>query len=266
MARKPLNQIHYNIMSYCYNPKISGYETVGARGIKVCEEWHDRENFRNWALNNGYKEGLYLERIDKSKDFDPSNCKFGITMARKGTNERKRQKIKMHKELKEMAGIDGNIKDRLYRIYYQMLRRCYNPNSDNYKYYGGRGIGVCEEWKQKHGVFYFMKWAKENGYKDGLTIERKDVDGDYCPENCEWITSLEQQSNKRVNTFIEYGGKKQTAAQWARELGIGKDTITYRVRVGWTAEECLFGKEKNVSNCRPRMEIPDYLRNDDNEK
>lgn len=164
---------------------------------------------------------------------------------------------------KQNRNCHGESRTILYKKWSSIKSRCYNPNAKGYENYGGRGIKMCGEWLK---FWNFREWSYTNGYKDGLTIERKDVDGDYCPENCEWITSLEQQSNKRVNTFIEYGGKKQTAAQWARELGIGKDTITYRVRVGWTAEECLFGKEKNVSNCRPRMEIPDYLRNDDNEK
>lgn len=244
MARKPLNQIHYNIMSYCYNPKVSAYKTIGAKGIKVCDEWHDRENFRNWALNNGYKDGLYLERIDKSKDFEPSNCKFGITMARKGTNERKRQKIKMYKELKEMAGIDGNIKDRLYRIYYQMLRRCYNPNSDNYKYYGGRGIGVCEEWRQEHGVFYFMKWAKENGYKEGLTLDKINNNKDYSPENCRWSTVREQGNNKRSNRYIEYDGETHTLAEWARILKMGYGTLQSRLDRGWSVDKAFNTKVK----------------------
>lgn len=129
----------------------------------------------------------------------------------------------------------------LYKKWQSMKNRCENPNSPNYKNYGGRGISVCEEWKT---FWKFREWSYQNGYRDGLTIERNDVNGNYCPENCCWIESFDQNSNKRNSSFIEYGGKKQTAAQWARELGIGKDTITYRIRAGWSPEECLFGKEK----------------------
>lgn len=145
----------------------------------------------------------------------------------------------------------------LYTKWTSIKTRCLNPNSQNYGSYGGRGIKICEEWLD---FWTFREWAYENGYQDGLSIERIDVNGNYCPENCCWIEISEQANNRRTNTFIEYGGKKQTASQWARELGIGKDTITYRVRAGWTPEECLFGKEKNVSNCKPRMEIPSYLK------
>lgn len=158
---------------------------------------------------------------------------------------------------KQTRNCRGESTSVLYKKWVSIKTRCYNKNSSGYKDYGGRGIKMCDEWLD---FWTFREWAYANGYKDGLTIERKDNDGDYCPENCCWIESFEQASNKRNNTFIEYGGKKQTAAQWARELGVGKDTITYRVRAGWTPEECLFGKEKNVSNCRPRMEIPNYLR------
>lgn len=161
---------------------------------------------------------------------------------------------------KKSRNCHGESTSILYKKWTSIKTRCYNPKSHNYKDYGGRGITMCDEWLD---FWSFREWSYTNGYKDGLSIERKDVNGNYCPENCEWITLDEQQSNKRTNTFIEYGGKKQTAAQWARELGIGKDTITYRVRAGWTPEECLFGKEKNVSNCRPRMEIPEYLRQEE---
>lgn len=158
---------------------------------------------------------------------------------------------------KQTRNCHGESTSILYKKWTSIKTRCLNPKSRNYKDYGGRGIRICEEWLD---FWTFREWSYDNGYEDGLTIERKDVNGDYCPENCCWIKAFEQASNKRSNTFIEYGGKIQTAAQWARELGIGKDTITYRVRAGWSPEECLFGKEKKVSNCRPRMEIPDYLK------
>lgn len=164
---------------------------------------------------------------------------------------------------KKSRNCHGESTSRLYKEWSRMRTRCYNKNVKEYPRYGGRGITVCPEWDK---YWPFREWAHENGYAENLTLDRKDVNGNYEPSNCRWIPMSEQASNKRTNTFIEYGGKKQTAAKWARELGIGKDTITYRVRAGWTAEECLFGKEKNVSNCRPRMEIPDYLRNDEHEK
>lgn len=146
----------------------------------------------------------------------------------------------------------------LYKKWASIKTRCNNPNSSNYKDYGGRGIKICEEWKD---FWPFREWAYENGYNDKLSIERKDVNGDYSPENCEWIELNEQANNKRNSVFIEYNGIKQTASQWGKELGVDRNTITYRVRAGWNPEECLFGKEKNVTHSKPRMDIPDYLKN-----
>lgn len=99
---------------------------------------------------------------------------------------------------------------KLYNIWLRMKDRCRNPNSSNYKYYGGRGISVCEEWR--HDFAAFRDWALANGYQEGLSIDRIDVNGNYCPENCRWITMAEQQRNKRpVNEWHfkkhEKGGK-----------------------------------------------------------
>lgn len=151
----------------------------------------------------------------------------------------------------------GESTSTLYKKWSSMKTRCENSANAGYKYYGGKGIKICDEWQE---FWNFREWAYANGYKDGLTIERIDINGDYCPQNCKWISAYEQASNKRNNSFIEYGGKKQTASQWARELGIGKDTITYRIRAGWSPEECLFGKNKRTGNSNPKMEIPEYLK------
>jgi hypothetical protein len=83
----------------------------------------------------------------------------------------------------------------LYSIYHGMLQRCYNPNSQRYKYYGSSGISVCADWKNDFTSFY--KWAMSNGYQEGLSIDRLDSAEDYCPENCEWVTVSE--NSRRMN-------------------------------------------------------------------
>lgn len=101
----------------------------------------------------------------------------------------------------------GMCHSRLHRIWGAMQYRCGNPNCSEYKNYGGRGISVCKEWKEDFLNFY--NWAMSNGYADDLTIDRIDVNGNYCPENCRWATLKEQQSNRRNSKRNNMEGVKQ---------------------------------------------------------
>lgn len=138
-------------------------------------------------------------------------------------------------------------KDRLSVIYWGMKNRCYKPNHPSYKRYGGRGITICEEWLEPYiGFKRFKKWALENGYEDELTIDRIDVNKDYSPENCRWITNKEQQNNRRDSHIVTYMGKTQTLAQWCEELGLDYDKTQARInKLHWTIEKAL-GEKSNV--------------------
>ena len=127
---------------------------------------------------------------------------------------------------------------RLGKIYRSMKKRCYDPKSNRYKRYGARGIRICDEWLSD--INAFREWAVANGYNDNLSIDRIDNDGDYCPENCRWVTISEQSNNTSRTVMIEFNGKRQTLAQWSRELNIPTSTLHNRIRVhGWSVERAL---------------------------
>lgn len=116
----------------------------------------------------------------------------------------------------------------LHRIWRAIKYRCYGKNGKFYKYYGGRGISVCDSWRTSY--LEFRSWALASGYKEGLTIDRIDGDGDYCPENCRWATRLEQANNIRTNIHIEWNGQVHTITEWASILGISRSAFYWRIK------------------------------------
>ena len=116
---------------------------------------------------------------------------------------------------------------RLYHIYTTMKQRCLNPNSSSYRNYGGRGILICDEWATSFDNF--QAWAIQNGYSDSLTIDRIDINGNYSPTNCRWISNFEQQSNKRSNLFIVYNGTKTTLTNACRLANISVRAVRSRL-------------------------------------
>lgn len=134
----------------------------------------------------------------------------------------------------------GKSHTRLYRIWGGMKTRCYNPNSDHFKDYMGRGITICDEWRNSFEAFH--DWAVANGYRDDLTIDRKDPNGNYEPSNCQWITTKEQNRNKTSTAVIEYRGEKRRLKEWAAITGVGYQALFWRYKQGWTPEEIINGK------------------------
>ena len=118
-----------------------------------------------------------------------------------------------------------------------MKQRCLNSNQKVYKYYGGRGITICQEWIDDFMSFY--DWALENGYQDNLTIDRIDVNGGYEPNNCRWLTMEAQLGNTRRNHFVEINGESHTIAEWARIYGISPQTINSRLRKGVSEQDAI---------------------------
>lgn len=126
----------------------------------------------------------------------------------------------------------------LYQKWASIKRRCYTPSVKSYKDYGGRGIKMCEEWKNSFESF--MQWALQSGYSDGLTIERKDNNGNYCPENCMWIPFNEQQKNRRMCQFISYKGETKTLTDWCKTFNIPYKRVHNRIHnLGWSFERAI---------------------------
>lgn len=130
---------------------------------------------------------------------------------------------------------------RLWSVYHSMKKRCYNENCKRYKDYGGRGIKVCDEWLI--GFDNFAEWALSNGYTENLTLDRKDNDKGYSPDNCQWVTNKENCNNTRRNLNIEYMGETKTLAEWCRELNLNYYTVQKRLKKGWSVERAF--KEKS---------------------
>ena len=106
----------------------------------------------------------------------------------------------------------------LYNSWHAMKARCYNPKKDNYEQYGGRGIAVCDEWRRSFVAF--ARWGLANGWRDGMTIDRIDPDGNYEPGNCRWAMKKVQQRNRRNTRWLTIDGQRKTQAEWGEILGV----------------------------------------------
>lgn len=130
----------------------------------------------------------------------------------------------------------GMCNSRLYGIWSLMKERCFNPKRKEYKNYGGRGITVCQEWLDSKS---FIEWALNNGYSNELTLDRINNNGDYCPDNCRWISKAEQMNNRRNNHIIVFNNQAKTLTQWAKEYGFTYAQLYKRLKLGWSFEKSI---------------------------
>lgn len=151
--------------------------------------------------------------------------------------------------MKKMNTKHNGFGTRLYEIWRQMHRRCYGKNTKAYKHYGGRGITICKEW---HEYEMFRDWAMQNGYSESLTIDRIDVNDNYCPENCRWATAKEQANNKRNNRRVRFEDEIHTVSEWADIFGVKQTHLWGALsRNGWDIEELKergwFNEQRKIS-------------------
>jgi len=123
----------------------------------------------------------------------------------------------------ELMRTHGQSKTRLYGIYKGMKQRCNNKNTPAYKYYGGKGVSICPDWL--NDFLKFKEWSINNGYLAKKSIDRRNPNGNYCPENCRWVDLEKQQNNKLNSFFLSIDGDKRTIAEWAKYNKINKQTL-----------------------------------------
>ena len=243
--------LHYEMMRRCYNEKSVAFKDYGAKGIKVYPEWHDREVFGKWCKDNGWNKNLRLNRIDGTKDYCPENCYFGNVSTRREDSCQQMQKKRNaeNKRKKEEARITGRInEDELYICYRGMRNRCEVKSHPSYKNYGGRGIKVCEQWSGKDGFFNFKKWANSNRWVKGLTLDRIDNNKGYSPENCRWVTALQQEYNKRNNIYFDYCGINMPLGMIAKLEDVKYNLLYSRIKIkGMSVSEAIADIKKSGS-------------------
>jgi hypothetical protein len=126
---------------------------------------------------------------------------------------------------------------RIRHVYYGMISRCTKSSNAKYPSYGGRGIRVCDRWLGRDG---FVNFTADMGERtEGVSLDRRNNDGDYCPENCHWASRSQQARNKRTSRYLTHNGQRMTIADWAEVSGINYRLLQYRISKGWDIDRAL---------------------------
>lgn len=205
-----------------YDPNISIGQKFGK--LTVIDIVKDKRNTYVCKCECGKIDVLVASRLKQRK-----SC---------GCYEKENLKI-----ISKSALTHGKTNTRMYGIWCGMKDRCFNPNVCQWEYYGGRGITVCDEWKHDFQAFY--DWSMAHGYEEHLSIDRIDVNGNYEPSNCRWITLDEQKRNRRDTVYIMEDGVKVPISVICEKYGIYKTFVWRKVKAGWELPEILMRWEEN---------------------
>lgn len=193
----------------------------------------NRLKFLKYLRPHRSGKSIWLVRCDCGKEFEVQGCDVlsgntkscGCYISEITANRNKTHNL-------------SNTNKRLYGIWKKLKTRCFNENDKLYHFYGERGITACDEWKNDFKAFY--DWAMANGYKDDLTIDRIDVNGNYEPSNCRWANKITQANNTRTNVFVEYKGEKLTIAELSRKYNLSYKTTYNRIRnLHWSVDKAV---------------------------
>ena len=186
---------------------------------------------------------IWGKRIEKSNDghaLYKGECIYCGTVCN-------RLHIRMIKNTKECHHLYNSWKNsRIAHIFSGMISRCYNSESKDYKWYGGKGIRVCDEWLNNPSLF--EKWALTNGYEDNLTIDRIDENGNYSPGNCEWVSNSDNSAYKSTTNYIAVNNQCYSGKAWAKILNIGPNCINRILK--------KYGEDLTVKFIKLRIENP----------
>ena len=138
-------------------------------------------------------------------------------------------------KLSKRVTTHGMTNTPLHKVWLSLKQRCINPNNKRFKYYGEKGVTVCKEWQDNFLEFY--NWSMKNGYKKGMTIDRIDNDGNYCPSNCRYITNKQQQFNRSNNRYITVNDVTLTVTEWSEMMKIRRDKLNWRLNNGWEVKD-----------------------------
>lgn len=157
----------------------------------------------------------------------------------------------------------GDSHTKLYYTYRSMIDRCYCEKVVSYKRYGGRGIKVCDEWKNSYVAF--KEWAYQNGYNENSdrthqSLDRIDNNGDYCPQNCRWATAQEQVDNRNVTKFYEYNGEMVTASKFADTYKMPKHFVYGRLKRGRDLQQIMYEWNCKINPPSDLIKCSDYAK------
>lgn len=221
MSRTKIYKCWTDMVSRCVKANTKAYQRYGAKGIKMYQPWADNfMEFYKWAMDNGFNEGDSVLRKDLSGNYEPSNCYI------KSLGELKRPKSNNSQAINKDYSKSNRVIERthkhsvkttqpgrhpLYTVWQGIKTRCYNPNSSHYQWYGAKGVTVCDEWLNDFQAFY--DWAIANGWEKGLTIDRKDNDKSYSPDNCQFLTKSQNSIKRNYQLFFNLDGTIKKALQ-----------------------------------------------------
>lgn len=180
----------------------------------------------------------------KGEYFWECQCSCGNTIIVRGSNLRNKKTASCGCLTRDRMLTHGHSNTRLYGIWGGMKSRCYNKNVVAFANYGGRGIVVCDEWKEDFKAFY--GWAMANGYSEELSIDRINPNGNYEPSNCRWATSQCQAINRRSSHKIKYNNKTYCISELSRLFNIPRETLRRKLKNSCDVEKIL----ANQSDCK----------------